>query len=64
MLGVVANSPKQFCISVTPVMRSIPTIFREEAPVWYDNPSCVEIRVESVVIGSRDQLRHIASVKL
>ena len=33
-------------------------------PVWYDNPSGMEIRPESVVIGYRDQLRHIASVKL
>ena len=26
--------------------------------MWYENPSGVEIRPESVVIGSRDQLRH------
>ena len=34
-------------------------------PVWHDNPSGVAgvvIRPESVVIRSRDQLRHIATV--
>ena len=31
MLGIVAYSPKQFGISFTHVLRSIPGIFREEA---------------------------------
>ena len=34
------------------------------APAWCDNPPGVEIRPEKVVIGSCDQLRHIAYVKL
>jgi len=46
----------------SPILNSI-TIFHF-VPVWYDNPSEVEIRPESGVIGSRDQLRHIAFIKL
>ena len=29
-------------------------------PVWHDNPSDVVIRPQSLVIGYRNQLRHIA----
>jgi len=36
----------------------------EPLPVWHDNLSVLVIRPESVVIGSRDKLRHIANVKL